>query len=751
MDATARRRAANVPRIAAPYLLLIAIVLAVHADPLVTGRVFFYRDLGSAMRPVLAEARIGPGGHDEILPIWTGAMSNGYPLVANPGYGLLEPLNLLFGILPFDLAFNLFLVLHVAIAGCAMTFLTRRLGCSRTAAFASGAAYALGGGLVSATALYWTAAVAWAPLVLAAGLAAAREPSPRRVALLALAIGLQSIGGQPEPVAATLLVGAVASLGLATGSIARRAGLVLVTWAVGVLGGLALAAPQLLPAARHARTTLRAVGFTPEGVLFNSLRPLRALWLVIPGLGGNPLRALEPGGFAGAALVDGSSPYLLSVYVGIVTVALAVCAIALARPRRESMSLAWTVAGLALLGVVLAAGRYVPGVPALVAAIPFPIPIRFPEKALYVTFLTVPLLAALGIDGLGESRFARLPQLLAAAVVLDLVVAHVGYAPTIDVAELTTPPLARELIERSRSLGIPDGAWRVHHERQRESGGWGPPAGSTRPTEEDLYRWQVRLLMPPTGAPYHLRAAMEPRSDHLEDLRYISVTRAAYNGPARAWSLALGEAGVLWVVSPRADLETATSGFLVRELALGEPEGIPSGSGYVYRNTRFVPRARLTANVSSVATISLGELPAMARRRYDGIAPWPPTTVVEAGADTLPSGLGGTDEGGSVEAIVEDHHGLSLSVTADRPAVLVVSDVAGEIGAWRARIDGRSAPVWRANLAYLAVPVVPGRHEVRLDYRQPGLRAGLVIMLVALAGCAAAAWPWRSAKPRAGC
>ena len=112
-----------------------------------------------------------------------------------------------------------------------MALLARRLGTSRAGAFAAGAAYGLGGGMVAGLALYWTAVgAAWAPWVLAAGHAAAERPGPKRVALLAIALGLQALGGMPEVILATLVVGAALSLATITGPAARRVGLAALTW-----------------------------------------------------------------------------------------------------------------------------------------------------------------------------------------------------------------------------------------------------------------------------------------------------------------------------------------------------------------------------------------------------------------------------------------------------------------------------------------------------------------------------------------
>jgi uncharacterized membrane protein YfhO len=65
---------------------------------------------------------------------------------------------------------------------------------------------------------------------------------------------------------------------------------------------------------------------------------------------------------------------------------------------------------------------------------------------------------------------------------------------------------------------------------------------------------------------------------------------------------------------------------------------------------------------------------------------------------------------------------------------------------WTARVDGREAPVRRANGKHLAVPVPSGRHEVELLYRPPGLRAGALLSLVGVA-LVVGVW-WRSGSRR---
>src|SRR6185369_434500 len=109
------------------------------------------------------------------------------------------------------------------------------------AALAAGACLGLGAGVVSAHDLYWTlVAIGFAPWVIAAGLAACEKPSPRRFALLALALGLEADGGMPEVMLATLLLGGVLSLVTAPGAPLRRTARVAMTWGLAGIWGIAL-------------------------------------------------------------------------------------------------------------------------------------------------------------------------------------------------------------------------------------------------------------------------------------------------------------------------------------------------------------------------------------------------------------------------------------------------------------------------------------------------------------------------------
>jgi hypothetical protein len=87
---------------------------------------------------------------------------------------------------------------------------------------------------------------------------------------------------------------------------------------------------------------------------------------------------------------------------------------------------------------------------------------------------------------------------------------------------------------------------------------------------------------------------------------------------------------------------------------------------------------------------------------------------------------------------------VRVSVDAASPSIVLVRN-AWDIG-WSATVDGRPAPVLRTDYFLQGVPVPPGRHEIRLVYRDPRIGQGLlgsavawlVLVLVAVAAFARA-------------
>ena len=728
-------------------LLVMAVAAVVLAEPLLSSRPLYLRDLGMWHYPVLRAARTADPSGVAFLPLWTSALGTGRPLLANPAYALLHPANVLYLVFAFDRAFNLFLALQVMVGGVGMLLLARRLALDGAAAFVAAGGFMLGGHVMSCTAQYpMIAPVAWAPWVLVSGISAAEKPRPARVALLAMVIALQILGGQPEPALMTVALGI-----LWTAAASGRSGWLraVFVWAAAALWASALAAPQLLPAIRFARDSVRSLGLSSETVFYWSFHPARLIELISPPTG----RWLEAG-LPPNPLIDGGRPLFNSHYLGLSVVLLAVVGVAAGWRKRNTfagrspVSLA-VLSATAGLGVVLAFGRYLPGLEAMVGWTEGLVAFRYPVKFMFMPALTVPILAGFGVmvvAGLVRPEKRGVMTLAAVAlVVFDLGLAHRRMAPVTEFTpQEAAQPLLDGLADASFDLGGPPGHWRIYHHRLPQTG-WGPRLTEGEQVDADLFfTWQRRMLMPRTGLSSGLQHAFEPSIEILDTLDYFALTVAMHRSDLQILARALGDAGVLWVISPAADLGRRSAGELDRIAALGRDVGIPPGSGWLYRVKSYAPRLRLTNLFvvapdaeagDAVARYATGDLGSAVMLEEDpGIA---------ASDDSSPAG--------TVEIVTDSHHGLVLDASCNRPCLLFVADLLTP--GWTVRIDGRPAEIIKANLTFRAVALPRGAHRVDFSYHPPGLSAGLMVAAVAGLGCCLCWWPGvrrrlRSITPR---
>ena len=160
----------------------------------------------------------------------------------------------------------------------------------------------------------------------------------------------------------------------------------------------------------------------------------------------------------------------------------------------------------------------------------------------------------------------------------------------------------------------------------------------------------------------------------------------------------------------------------------GPEEGVVSRTslqdGRAYETLYAVgglPRARLVA----AATVKSDDeaVPYMLSESFD-----PATQVVLAEESPVP--LDGVPVVGEVRWEERGNNRLRLSVTSDRPALLVVAD--NWFPAWKASVDGTEAPVLRAYHTLRAVPVPAGSSTVEMWYHSELLSRSLWVSLLAL-------------------
>jgi hypothetical protein len=98
-------------------------------------------------------------------------------------------------------------------------------------------------------------------------------------------------------------------------------------------------------------------------------------------------------------------------------------------------------------------------------------------------------------------------------------------------------------------------------------------------------------------------------------------------------------------------------------------------------------------------------------------------------SDPPPIDLTGEVEG-SVEWIERNNNNMTLRVSADRPAILILAD--NWFPAWKARVDTEEVPVLRANHSLRAVPISAGEHTVEFYYESDQLRWSFRLTLLSL-------------------
>ena len=94
--------------------------------------------------------------------------------------------------------------------------------------------------------------------------------------------------------------------------------------------------------------------------------------------------------------------------------------------------------------------------------------------------------------------------------------------------------------------------------------------------------------------------------------------------------------------------------------------------------------------------------------------------------------------GGLVQFISESNNRLELRVDAEEKSFLVLSDT--HFPGWKATVDGKKAKIYRANYAFRAIPLTPGRHEVEFVYDPLSFKLGVAVTFLGIMGCLGIGW-----------
>ncbi len=682
-------------------------------------------------------------------------------------------MDLLHALWPSPVFVSWLLTLHLPLAALGAYWLARELGASRVGGFAAGTVFALGGFALSCLNLYvFLQALALAPFVV--GLLRRASVEGGRTTVLAAAV----LAVATSTLAVEFVVQAVV-LGVALGLVEARLR-ALPRLGLAVTLGVGLAAVPVALLLGLLPETARGAGFDREVALGNALHPIVLLQVLLPHLFGSPAAPAEA--WWGGRFFSKGLPYFLSLYAGPLALGLAI--LGFTRLRR---GVGLTVAAFSVLGLWYALGERA-GLASLVLDLPLASSFRFPSKALLLPYLGLALAAGFGAGRLRDDAraFSRLAALTCGAAGVGLVVvialswAPAGFVSWTGVRPGFWPALRGVVARDAASCGLlAAGTLLLALAVRRGLVRTGPATALV------ITLLAVDLARAGSGINRQVDASF---FELLPELAALPL-RDPVGG--RVFSYGLDHSPGFRALLLRGGPELTLAGFFISRQMLAPYTNVldrlesPEGTDL----TAFAPRARELApelydparaerllpwlrnaavsrvlsvdaladpDLTPLGVVSMG-VPATVIHAYRVEGPWPrsylacrvldepdparslmrpyasgfdPRSDVALAGASAASCRGGEAWGrGSVPGQER------FETNADGDGYLVVR--ASYARGWRARVDGRPAPVLRANGKHMAVPIPAGRHDVALRYEPPGLGAGLFLSGLSLLVCVA--------------
>ncbi|MBU0501697.1 MAG: hypothetical protein KJ811_00430, partial [Candidatus Margulisbacteria bacterium] len=360
-------------KILTPFFLYLSLVLVFFSRFLDGSLIFGFKDLSRYFYPLryLMVEQVKAG----FWPLWNPYNFCGFPLLATLQIGFFYPLTIIYYILPFNLAFNYFIILHYFLSASFMYLLLRHYRLERISSFLGGFVFAFSGYLLSVSNMNTSLnAVTWLPLVVLFFDRLTKKFNFVNISCLAGLLALEFLGGEPTIVYLTSFLLFFYGLVFAKdyrGVFRNMAGL-----GLAALLALGLLAIQLVPFFELAGFSDRVVKNTYEIVTMRSFPPREIVTFLFPYFFGSQVGATA---YSEAFLGEINQDWLISTYLGIIPIIL----VFLAFVRRERKRL-YFFAGVAIISLLLSFGKYTP-LYKLIYLIPGASLIRYPIKYLFLT------------------------------------------------------------------------------------------------------------------------------------------------------------------------------------------------------------------------------------------------------------------------------------------------------------------------------------------------------------------------------
>ena len=669
------------------------------------------------------------------LPLWNPYLSSGLPFVANPQPALFYPPTWLALLVSVPKALGLIVVLHLWLAGVGMVAWLRSEGASKAGALLSGVVFAFSGYFfvrVQAGHLGVITTGTWLQFVLWAYRRAVTRRSWALAALGGLPVGLSILAGHTASflyVALGLMVyAAFCAWERWREERSARALVLPLAWlSVMLIVGLALAAVQVLPMVELVTHSIRQTASYDFAARF-SWPPGHMLSLLVPNFFGEPMHT----GYWGDGIYDE-----FVFYVGILPLLLALLTLKL-RHRLTPLLFA-----LGLGALLLAFGEYGALHRLFYRFVPLFQSARAPARAGFLFTAAAAALAGLMVTALQSADSEERKRLLS-PLKYSLVLTVAGIGSALVVAGFAAFAWGREsnpaagrlyhlanqaavfvlffllsavLLKAWRSNALPRvlflllalglvvldlwtfGGRTVEPVDVEESGYWRIVAQAVDdPQTARVLPWGLSDIEHNGGMPFGLRSVFG--YDPLVLQRYEEFITSVPDPRARTYDLL--NAGYLVTTSQQDFPDVSESPRLVLEQS-----GV-----WVYERPNALPPAWIVPQVEVLDDAGI-----LARIHELDFDP-------RAGALVESSLACAGDGTGEVETLSRGINRVEAQVQGGG-GLLVFSEV--YYPGWRAEVDGRPAPLARADYVLRAVCVPAGAHRVVLAYDPPLPKVGLAI------------------------
>jgi hypothetical protein len=719
-------------------ILLALLIFAAFPQVILGMETFVARDYGFFAYP-LAHFQRDCFWHGEI-PFWDPYNNCGVPFLAQWNTMPLYPPALIYLMLPLTWSLSFFCLLHLWFAGVGMYFLARRWTRNNFAAAFAGTVFSFNGFTLGL--LIWpshTATFSWMPWVVLATERAWREGG-RKIFLAAIVGAMQMLAGGPETIFLTWLIVCAFWLQQFILSESPRAKM-LWRFPLVVAVVFALSAAQLLPFLDLVAHAQRETGYTdlrwsmPGFGLANFLVPM----------------AFGTTGTEGIFFQRGQY-WTSSYYLGLGALWLAVLSVFCVRERRVRL-----LAAIAVIGLLCALGGNTPFYPLLRKLVPQLSFITYPVKFVMTVAFAAPLLAAFALANFQkvQKRILTVGSVLMAGVVVVVIETQHHKMPGDDSHAALLNGISRAAfllltgavlfiltrknktpLLRFAPLLLILVAWLdvfTHEPAQNPT---------VPPSVYELNLARAKLAMNPQPALGDSRAMLSPAAA-------LRLTRFAVNDPknnflakrlgycANANLLdAVPKVDGFFSLTPRESYEvlslfytTTNASYPRLEDFLGVSQiTAPDEMLKWQARTHFLPL--VTAGQKPVFLDDANTLQALMKNDFDGSkvvfltpeAKWWISVTNQSTVKILTSTFG--------------NQTVDIEVEAQEPSLVVVAQT--YYHNWHVYLDKphRWEPLLlRANHAFQAVEIPPGRHHLHFFYQDRAFEFGAMISIVAWSVC----------------